>query len=196
MAATSLPLTEEDYIEFLESARFGDLEDVAELLVAGAPVAFADEGGNTALHKAAANGHVDIAKLLVEHGATFLPNGSGNTPLHWAALNGQTAMVDYLVKTFEDIDVFAKNSFNKSAFTEAINAGHEDIARIILSHRSVDDAMGKLGSSGTSGSGAEEGAEEVEEGDLAEEDEDIFDESAAPEADDTETAGGAGAVIF
>lgn len=79
-------------------------------------------------------------KTLITRGAKFLPNSNGNTPLHWAALNGHTAAVEALLTGFADasIDVLSRNAFGKSALTDAINAGHENIARLILSHRSAE----------------------------------------------------------
>lgn len=57
-----------------------------------------DHGG-TALHHAAAYGHVEVIKLLLSLGADIdiqAPNGS--TPLHWAAGNGQTEAVRLLLE--------------------------------------------------------------------------------------------------
>ena len=41
--------------------------------------------GDTALHKAAWNGHLDVVRLLVAEGAqTDAANAYGTTPMHWA----------------------------------------------------------------------------------------------------------------
>ena len=68
-----MPYTADDCRELLECARYGeedDLADLKRLLEAGVPVDYADDGGNSGLHKACANGHVDIARALMAAGAT------------------------------------------------------------------------------------------------------------------------------
>ena len=186
----SSSLSPEDQLEFLQCARYGELEDVSSLLDAGADASFADGGGNTALHLASANGHAGVVSLLLERGARYTANASGNTPLHWAALNGHAAVVEALLSRLgaEVLDVLAKNAFGKSALTDAINSGHEDLARVILSHPSADPgfqarlrrAAGGAGGAGGAGEipgEAEEGEEGEEEGEEGAGDE--WDEGAA-----------------
>lgn len=189
------PVSEEDQREVLECARYGELDDLRALLDAGADVNFRDAAsGSTALHNAAANGHGDVVALLVDRGARCEPNANGNTPLHWAALNGHAAVVGVLLGRFEGMDALAKNAFGKSALTDAINAGHEDIARLILSHRSVDPSGGRPGVAGVGGAGA--GGASVDEEDDGS-GEDVGDEDAdlleAPGAPDAATVGGGAA---
>ena len=84
-APLSGPLTEADSIELLECARYGEVEELQQLLDAGVPVDAVDDGGNAALHKASANGHLGAVERLLAAGASVdLPNESGNRPLHWA----------------------------------------------------------------------------------------------------------------
>ena len=120
-------LTEEDHLEVLECARYGEVEDLKYLLSIGCDVNHLDKGGSSALHKAAANGFVEILDVLRLAGARFVANQSGNTPLHFACLTGQS-----------DCNVFAKNLVGKSAFTEATSGGHEEIARMLLAHSSAE----------------------------------------------------------
>jgi hypothetical protein len=132
--------------DFLDSARYGDLDDIKQLLDAGVDVNAADAGGNTALHKACANGHVEAASLLLNRGARCAANANGNTPLHWAALNGHVEVIRLLVGRLDaDADVLAKNAFGRSALTEATAHGHEDIARLLVSHGSVAHAIAGAG---------------------------------------------------
>lgn len=168
-------LSEEDQAEVIECARYGELEDLQALLELGANANYADEGGSTALHKAAANGSTDIARLLHKHGALYTANASGNTPLHWACLNGHKDMVELLLSIYPDVDIYSKNQFGRSAFTEALAAGHEEIGRIMLQHGSADPSLHTADRSAGQGSGAaasaeDEGVEEDEgedeEGDL------------------------------
>jgi hypothetical protein len=188
------PLTEEDQLEVLECARYGELDDLRALLDAGADVNYRDAGGNTALHRAAGNGHADIISLLIERGAAFVANSNGNTPLHWAALNGHAAAVSALLEKFEDADVLAMNAFGKSALTDAINGGHEEIARLILSHRSADPAAAKGGAGGGDGDGGLQEEEEDDDEEDGEEDGEEGEEGDAPGAAAAEgSSGGAAA---
>jgi ankyrin repeat protein len=159
--------------EVLECARYGELDELRALLEGGASVNVRDAGGNSALHKVAANGNLEIAELLVRtFSAVHAANASGNTPLHWACLNGHKAIVELLLSAFADIDVYAKNSFGRSAFTEALSAGHDEIGRLLLTSPSADPARAQRAGGG-SGAGAEcEGGVVEEEEDLLEGDED------------------------
>jgi ankyrin repeat protein len=183
------PLSPEDLLELLECARYGETADVAELLDAGADVDHTDAGGNTALHRAAANGHVDTVRLLAARGARWRANANGSTPLHWAAVNGHAPVVAALLEGWDaELDVLAKNAVGKSALTEAINHGHEDLARALLSHRSGDPGFhgggGGGGAGGGTGAGAtasgggdgdgDDGGMEETEGDVADEDADLL----------------------
>jgi ankyrin repeat protein len=99
--------------ELADCARYGEEEEVKQLIATAAAssdiAAVVDlvntpaSSGNTALHMAAANGHVEICACLLEAGAaTDTKNGSGNTPLHWAALNGHLAAVSLLLERGAD----------------------------------------------------------------------------------------------
>ena len=187
MAAPRPPLSPEDLLELLECARYGETADVGALLDEGADVNHADGGGNTALHRAAANGHVDTVRLLAARGAAWRANASGSTPLHWAAVNGHAPVVAALLECWDgELDVLAKNAFGKSALTEAINHGHEDLARALLTHRSGDPGFhagggaggaaargGGDAAAGDDGDGDGGGMEETE-GDVADEDADLL----------------------
>ena len=59
----------------------------------------ADEYNQTALHFAAAMGHLSIANLLLQAGATVdAVNDNGRTALHWAAMKGKIEVVEALLK--------------------------------------------------------------------------------------------------
>ena len=84
--------------ELRAAARYGEIHELEVILRCDAAnVSLVDEGGNSALHMAAANGHVSCVSALVEAGAKHLPNASGNTPLHWACLNGHVETVTELL---------------------------------------------------------------------------------------------------
>eukprot|EP01031_Cornospumella_fuschlensis_P039944 gene39944-48649_t len=133
------PLTPEELqYELLECARYGEDDDLRAILQANIPVNFQDENGNTALHRAAANGHVACLKTLKDFGATFLPNQQGNTPLHWAAQNGQAEAIRFILDNF-NVDVLEKNACGRSALTEAFSSKNTDCIEHCLSHPSASE---------------------------------------------------------
>jgi len=134
-----------------DCARFGELAEVSALLSLGAHVDAADAGGSTALHMAAANGHADVVRALAAAGAALRDNAAGSSALHWAALNGQAATVAALLAAYAgEARVLAKNALGRSALTEAVVKGHDEVARMLLAHSSsgVDEAGGGGGASG------------------------------------------------
>jgi ankyrin repeat protein len=87
-----------------------------------------DATGSSALHKAAANGHVDIMKYLVEHGAVFIENQAGAGPLTWAVLNKQVEAVKYLLATFSaQIDVLKKPEAGMSPLSTAYDSDCQEV---------------------------------------------------------------------
>jgi hypothetical protein len=83
----------------MQAVRAGPLDEVRELLEAGADTNMRDAQGNTALHKAAIAGSVAKAQLLVEHGANLeLHNRFGRTALHEAANVGWPEVCGILVR--------------------------------------------------------------------------------------------------
>ena len=121
--------------EILECARYGEHEELQAYLQGGGNVNYTDESGNTALHKAAANGHVECLSVLKAFGALYLPNVQGNLPLHWAVQNRNMGAIKYIINNY-DIDMLAQNGFGKSILTEAFQTQDTDIIEICLSHQS------------------------------------------------------------
>jgi len=124
--------------EVLECARYGEEDDLKQLLEAGADANFADAGGATALHKAAANGHEACIKVLVQFGAKYVKNGTGNTPAHWAAENAKAGALKAILESFE-LDVLQKNDLGRSILTEAFQSKDRDCISLCLSHHSCTE---------------------------------------------------------
>jgi ankyrin repeat protein len=123
--------------ELMTAAYAGDLEQVKQLLAAGADVNATDETGWTALMKACYNaeqkrGFADVVQVLIDAGANIeAPIGYGVRPLMLAAGYGETAVVDALLKA--GADVLAKNEGGFTAlmmvkqkfYVDVINLLHE-----------------------------------------------------------------------
>lgn len=117
--------------------------------------------GNTALHMAAANGHVRVVELLLQAAASAgggdggsgdgahnnniiaITNQAGNTPLHWAAANGQEAVVKLLLAQEQQqqqvVDVLQRNAFGRSALTEGFSSENTAIIKALLEHESATE---------------------------------------------------------
>jgi ankyrin repeat protein len=92
----------------------------------------------TALHFAAAGGHVKVADALIKAGTNVniaavgekdLGSVDGKTPLHVAAENGQKAMVEFLLK--EGASTSATDANGKTAAELAEGKGHADVAAMV-----------------------------------------------------------------
>ena len=90
----------------------------------GAETARADDivsREQTALHKAAMNGHAGVVRLLLKAGAnTEIRDTWEKTPLYWAVANGHLGVIRLLVEHGADINVFddSHHSVLQQAITE------------------------------------------------------------------------------
>eukprot|EP00047_Mylnosiga_fluctuans_P016290 m.53442 g.53442 ORF g.53442 m.53442 type:complete len:499 (+) comp6483_c0_seq1:1863-3359(+) len=170
--------------ELVIAARYGETEEVEELLKGGANVDHQDETGNTALHKACANNYLDVVKVLVKGGAKLLPNESGNSPLHWAIQNKAVPVVKFLLTNCPDADVLKANKFGKSCSSEAFAADNIEILNLVLSHPSakgLEDqyAKGANGAAAADAAGPAPSGAEVEPMEADESEESNSDNTAA-----------------
>lgn len=124
--------------EVIECARYGDEDDLRALLTDGADVNSTDEGGSTAMHMAAANGHVVCLGILKQFGAQYKQNNGGNFPIHWAVQNAQLKAFQFLCDNY-DVDVLAKNAAGRSTLTEAFTRGEASVLELCLSHPSSSE---------------------------------------------------------
>lgn len=90
---------------------------VAALLRAPDP-----QSGNTALHMAAANGHVETLQRLVHAGAPLnARNAAGSVPLHYCAAGGSGECARVLVDA--GADLFVENGAGATPMDDALRIG-------------------------------------------------------------------------
>lgn len=130
---------EEVNSELLECARYGEDDDLRMLLGQyHGDVNHRDAGGNTALHRAAANGHIGCMQILLEFKAAYLENDEGNWPSHWAVQNAQPQALKFLFDNYP-VDVLAKNKVGKSTLTEAFQCNNQEILGMCMTHESCTE---------------------------------------------------------
>ena len=87
-------------------------------------------GGRTSLHLAAATGHIGITELFLKNGGNLsIQDKAGNTPLHLAIFTGNKEFVKLLLQN--GADPLIKNRNGRTAFDEAKQGKHEEIASVI-----------------------------------------------------------------
>lgn len=142
--------SQEDLDEFIQFARYGDIDAIQYYIDHNMDVNYANSEGNTALHMACANGFVDIVELLLNNGAKSCKNLNGNNPLHWASQNGHREVVEVLVKR-RVVSVLEKNNFGKDAISEALRKAPEittDVSGLLLNAVDETEATAQLAAHG------------------------------------------------
>ncbi|KAG6762460.1 hypothetical protein POTOM_032960 [Populus tomentosa] len=129
---TQFEATPEIVDALLEAARYDDLEDITSLASSGVSLDSKDSLGRTALHMAAANGHLDIVEYLINQGVDLnASNEEKNTPLHWACLNGHIEVVKKLILAGASLGIL--NSHERTPMDEAVTRGKLDVIDAINS---------------------------------------------------------------
>ncbi|KAL6713255.1 hypothetical protein ACLMJK_008720 [Lecanora helva] len=80
-------------------------EEIVRLLIqAGAELDTTDPGGNTAMHRFAANGATNVLQLLVQNHATLdMQDNEGTTPLMVAVEEGRQSAMEFIVAAGADV---------------------------------------------------------------------------------------------
>ncbi|NXE58165.1 PP16A phosphatase, partial [Casuarius casuarius] len=98
-------ITQEKIEEARAATERGMVEDIRQLIQAGADLNAPLDHGATLLHVASANGYLEAAELLLEHKASMsAKDEDGWEPLHAAACWGQIQLVELLVAHGADLN--------------------------------------------------------------------------------------------
>ncbi|CAF1786408.1 unnamed protein product [Brassica oleracea var. botrytis] len=112
--------------DLLEAARYNDIDDLKSLAFDGVSLNSRDSQGRTALHMAAANGHMSIVEYLISQGVDINAlNEENNAPLHWACLNGHIEVVKKMILAGASLSLL--NRYERTPMDEAIGAGKMEI---------------------------------------------------------------------
>ncbi|KAK6247646.1 hypothetical protein QUC31_019211 [Theobroma cacao] len=132
---TSTETMQENVEELLEAARYDDIDDLIRLASTGVSLDSKDSQCRTALHMAAANGHLGIVEYLIGSGVPLhdqdvnASNVEKNTPLHWACLNGHVEVVKKLVLSGANVSLL--NIHERTPIDEAVSMGKMDVINAI-----------------------------------------------------------------
>ncbi|XP_070582296.1 uncharacterized protein [Ptychodera flava] len=121
------------------SSNDGDLEKVLFMLADGYDpnCKFANTQGNTALHGAAAKGHVEILSVLIQAGGNIdAINDNGQTPLMESTGNNQIECIKYLIKA--GANVSAQEDDGMSCLHLAAKLGHLEVIKVLLSTHRIE----------------------------------------------------------
>lgn len=131
--------------QFAVAIESHDVDKIKALLAAGnsteTPIDYG-EHKITPLIKAAWDGEAEIVETLLAAGAKVnaTATDTGETALMNAVTKGDPAIVNMLIKA--GADVKPKNKFGFNAFTQAVAAGKEDLAAILLeAGAKIEDGM-------------------------------------------------------
>lgn len=125
----------------IEASKGWDLEDVFDLINAGADVNTSTRRGDTPLMFAAENGQLEIVLALLRGGAdTEAQNVLGWTALMFAAREGHLPVVSLLIRNGADVNHYQENRLSRfwqardrlSVLMVAAKEGHFDVVQALL----------------------------------------------------------------
>lgn len=124
--------------DFVSCAEDGDVTSVLYHLKRGANIN-ATSAGESALSRAAANGHKEIVLLLFAKGADLdAANSEGESAFVQAAKNGRKQVVEILLSHAASV---AEGRPGENALKQAAKNGHEEIVRMLLDHGINPDTL-------------------------------------------------------
>ncbi|QPJ60928.1 MAG: hypothetical protein G3M70_03090 [Candidatus Nitronauta litoralis] len=127
------------------ASALGDLQVVKELIAMGNQVNQSDQTGTSPLMAAILEHHWDVAEELIKRGAHIdQRNSERKTALMMVVNRGLISAVEKLVKLGADIHLVSLD-YDKNALHMAAEAGHREIAEILLKNGAQIDKPDKNG---------------------------------------------------
>jgi ankyrin repeat protein len=117
-------------------ARFNRVEELLDLIRAGAQLDQKDEFGTTALHYAITYKNTDVINLLLAHGANVaVQDNDGSTPLHYACEHKLYEVAAALLKKDPGLVSRSDKHGNQPLWTAVFNTrGDFDTVTLLLSY--------------------------------------------------------------
>ena len=143
--AAAVVLTPEQRLR--NAAKWGDADETAALLRAGADVAEADYFGQTALHIAAEEGHEALVSLLLAHGADANAVDSHRlSPLYLAVFKGRVGAVRALLDAGVPVNAACGTvAGQQTALHAAVRHRQKDVAALLLERGADANAVDARG---------------------------------------------------
>nr|CAA6829136.1 MAG: Unknown protein [uncultured Thiotrichaceae bacterium] len=114
------------------TALTGNVGALSKLVTMGANPKIATSHGETALHAAAARGHLHVVNFLLRSGVSLHSRTSnGWTPLHHAARFGHATIANVLVRSGANPRIPTSDAGRKTPIDIAIDKGDMRMARIM-----------------------------------------------------------------
>ncbi|AOO84299.1 ankyrin repeat domain-containing protein [Bosea vaviloviae] len=128
----------------IDAAAAGRTDEVARLIVAGAPLEAQDAQGRSALLLAVAGNHVATAKALLDAGAS--PNtqaANRDTPWLLAGALGRAEIIAVMLPRKPDLTI--RNRYGGNALIPACERGHVEAVKLLLTSGIDLDHVNDLG---------------------------------------------------
>ncbi|XP_031826938.1 ada2a-containing complex component 3 isoform X2 [Nomia melanderi] len=128
--------------QLLFSAKYGDTDNVRDLMCRGAPFT-TDWLGTSALHFAAQNNHTETAEVLLRAGISRDARTKvDRTPLHMAAYEGHHQIAQLLLSYGADVD--SRDMLKMTPLHWAVEREHVEVMHVLLEHGADANATSKF----------------------------------------------------
>jgi ankyrin repeat protein len=148
-----------DQYDLMAAATRGNVNDIAPLLAKTDVNGRLGGDGETALHRASANGRLEAVRFLVEHGADVnAVDGEGGSPLLAATYRGHKGVVEFLLSRGAAVNA-QETRHGFTPLIQAVSKSDKDLVVILLAHKadvSLRTSDGRTAIDRAAASGSEE----------------------------------------